>query len=258
MPRSTIFATLLLAATAAGCGGGNDNCYWDRRCESVNGELTCVWVKVCPQAAAATVGSLRTASTVYAESGERWDVQSGTATVIDGGTNALAVRLLGEEAARRIDGEHYRRWWFHGWPANDVRRAAAALPDGAVEQIHVSAGEGVADAPGCDALTSVHTGALMPLPRAVFLRDPILVYSPVASELVPSSRNLGLVVQLMAPGEEGARTRCLSEGETARISLDTVGRWRVRVILLTQDLRDLGAADAVVVQEADVEVVASR
>jgi hypothetical protein len=62
----------------------------------------------------------------------------------------------------------------------------------------------------------------------------------------------------MAPGEEGARTLCLSEGETARVLLDTVGRWRVRVILLTQGLRYVGAADAVVVQEANVEVVASK
>ena len=149
----------------------------------------------------------------------------------------------------------YRRWWYHGWPAGSLEFAAAALA-GTTNQI-------VKELPftsdpagsGCNALALVNTEALAPLPDQVEFGDSVFVYSPPASELVPTSTNQGIVVYVTDPGGDISNTILLEEGESTSIRLDLVGDWHFRLALFSENLCEAGTADSVVVQEQTIEVV---
>ena len=255
-PRMAKHATLLLLAAALlSTGCGSDDCHWDRRCESVNGELTCVWVKVCP-GSGSTVQDVMPLSVYAPMAGERWDVRTGSVAVGIDGRDALADRLLGAEVADRLASLGRTGCWFHGWPANEVRRAEGPLPGGVLEEIRIAAEGDDAKTSGCSALHTLDRDALVPLPGAVFVGDPLLVYAPLAEALHSHAPSPGLAIYLEAPDGTPRTPRFVPAGETARLDVDEPGRWRVRVVLLSVGLCDSDVADAVIVQEGFVEVVA--
>ncbi|MFV1958316.1 MAG: hypothetical protein ACC662_02765 [Planctomycetota bacterium] len=53
-----------------------------------------------------------------------------------------------------------------------------------------------------------------------------------------------------------ARTLFLDEGESTRVTFGEVGRWRFRLVLVTQDLCEPGTLDAVLLQDGQIDVVA--
>ncbi len=250
-PPLALFALLaLLLIGTPSCGGSDDDCYWERRCESIGGELTCVWVKICPGDAGYGSSEGATFPIEAAPENETWAVRFGATE----GTSPVVARLLGAAVMASVGGEGPRPWWLHGWPAREVDRAVRAHGGRDVERIWPQSGPSARDV-GCRNYVSVE--ALPPLPASLRLGQSLQVVAPAASTLVPTNPFLGIAAYVTSPARDAARTWILGEGETVDIPLERPGPWRVRLVLITEDLCELGVRDAVLLEDAVVEVVSA-
>lgn len=252
-PRAVLLVLFLVGAPA--CGGSDDDCYWERRCESIGGQLTCVWVKICPGDPEFGARDRITYPLQASPEAASWDVRLGTAGATADGTNPLLARLLGHEIARTAASHGHLRWWLHGWPAAEIDEALRAVASPAVEMIRP---RDPAQGLGARCLGRVHVGALPPLPDVLQGGEPLRLTSPPASALVPASVHLGLVAHMTPLGGGAPRTRFLVAGESTEVDLEEPGPWRVRLVLVSENLCEPGVGDLVLVQETDVEVAAAR
>ena len=246
---------MMLALTVvAGCCLDED-CWYERRCIS-SGGLTCAWVQVCPDETEPAPEELDLESRVFTASGGRWDVRVDVSgTLVEDG-QLVAVGAAGPEVELLSRLGSYRRWWYHAWPAGSLNSVAVALSesDDRLSEALPAVAEPILS--GCNALSLVNTDALAPIPEQVTDGDSVYLYSPPASELVPTSSNQGIVVYLTPPSGDPVDPIVIAEGQSASVTLDRLGVWYFRLVLFSEDLCEAGAADAVVVQEAEVEVVA--
>ena len=100
-PRPIFLLTLvlgLLLATGTGCG--SDNCSWQWYCESIGGDLTCAWVKICSGGDVTPQRSPRSrGAALELLPGESWDLLVVPTT---DPAASLTARFVGEEAARSL------------------------------------------------------------------------------------------------------------------------------------------------------------
>ena len=244
---------LLLFLVLAGCCLDED-CSWEWRCIS-SGGLTCAWVKVCPDNPPPEPEELDFESRVFSAAGGRWDVRVDVTGPLVSGSESVAVGTGAADLEPIARVGTYRRWWYHAWPAGSLEYAGVALA-GTTNQI-IKELPRTADpaGSGCNALSLVNPEVLAPIPEEVSLYDSVFVYSPPASQIVPTSVNDGIVVYVTSPGGDTSNTTVLQEGESTDIKLDVLGTWRFRLALFSENLCEAGAADCVVVQEQTVEVV---
>lgn len=251
MTKSPTFLFALLLLVAPSCGGSDNDCYWERRCESIGGQLTCVWVKLCPGDAGYGVPGDATYPIEAPPESDTWDVRIGTTDTSAQGPSPLVAHLLGDDVMERVGADAYRRWWFHGWPAAEIERAVHALTSPDVEWIRP---HGAPDAGDVGCRGRVHRDALPSLPRALRPHETLHVTAPPASTLVPTGAFLGMAVYVTPEEGTGARTWLLGEGESIDVEPEAPGRWRVRLVLITEGLCELGVRDAILLTEQDVDV----
>ena len=250
MSRRASLLLPLLLAWAPACGGSDDDCVWQRRCESIGGELTCVWVKVCPGDPGYEAGAA--SSSALLAPGASVDVRIGTAGGM--GPDSLAAALLGGEVARRAEAWSKDRWWLSGWPAGEVEAALRRASSAQLELIR--RGEPSQDGDGCRGRILAH--ALPPLPTGVASGEPWRLLAPSAIPGVPEAAYLGAALCLTPPRGREVQTRFLGWDESIEVVLDEPGRWHVRMVLFAEDVCEPGVGDAIVVQDGDVEVADAR
>ena len=241
---------LLLTAS---CGSSNDECSWTRYCESIGGDLTCVWVKQCPNDPDVAAAGRAALEAARAAPDAAWDLRIRPGDLAAVGLPPIAAALLGEEVALRTGAHGQGTWWFHDWPAADVRAALELSGQAVVDRIHAC---GV-DAPADGACApSLPRGARPAVPSEVAQGAPFPIEVPRMP--TPPGGAIDAVAYVFTPPSSGSALIDVAPPGTPRtFTLNEVGPWRVRILIVGEGLREPDAADAVHVLDARIHVRAN-
>jgi hypothetical protein len=171
------------------------------------------------------------------------------------GTAPLSVRLIGPGMADLRRESPKTVWGFYGIPASAAERIEVGIPGTADRVERALTGSNLLESLACDPRDRFQGKPMLaPVPAGYALATDLALSAPWAEELLAGGTSLGLEVEIFRPGDGTPQALLLREGETSSIRLDQVGRWAFRFTLLTDDMCDDASADAVVVEETEIEV----
>ena len=170
-----------------------------------------------------------------------------------GGSSPVGVRWIGLEIGDLRLQARRDLWRLRGLPAAGIDAIEVSIPGS-----DFRARKGLPDRPlagraSCDPRQSLMAPrVLADLPAGVEAGEVLEFRAPETGEVLAAGRSAGLAVEAFPPGQDDARVTVIPAGERGAIFIDRPGRWFLRALLLAEDVCDPGAAEVIVLQEAEV------